>query len=379
MSPKKHRVLLIKPASCNCNMVCKYCFYIDESENRNSANYGIMTKETAHKIIDRAVEENDEITFSFQGGEPTCAGFSFFEDFVSYCFSKKKDKTIHFALQTNGFIVDRKWAEFFKKNNFLIGLSMDGNKKTHDIYRHDKAGNGTFKNVFKASQILKAFEVDFNILITVTRDIAKNIKEIYEFFKRNGYRYQQYIACLDPIAEGHGGRDYSLTPEIYGKFLIDLFELYFKDWRRRDFVSIRYFDNLVIRLAGGQCESCGMLGFCPSNYVLEADGSVFPCDFYVLDGFCLGNLTRDTFETIDLKRKEIRFTEKSCVVDEACKTCRYFPLCRGGCRRDREDFKTGKLGRSYLCEAYKIFFEKEADKLDYMGAMERQFTLGRNM
>lgn len=368
----KQRLLLIKPASGNCNMRCKYCFYADETQSRKVQDFGIMSRETAHTVIERTLEEADDVVFSFQGGEPTLASLDFFKDFVSYATSIKDKRIVHYSIQTNGYNIDREWAGFFHDNGFLVGLSMDGNKAIHDIYRHDHNGEGSFKKVFRTSQFFQAEKVDFNILTTVTKDVALNIKKLYAFFKKNGFRFQQYIACIDPITEKRGSMDYSLTPELYGEFLVTLFDLYFNDWKNEDFVSIRYFDNLVLKLAGLHVESCGMLGFCPRNYVLEADGSVYPCDFYVLDEYRIGNLITDNFVCIDENRDKLRFTEKSCVIEDMCKTCAYFPICLGGCRREREDFHSGEMELSYFCPSYRYFFSHVLERIEYMGQKERE-------
>lgn len=350
----RNRILLIKPASGACNMRCTYCFYADEISNRSIKNYGLMSKETAHIMIDMVLAETDgNVTFSFQGGEPTLSGLDFFKDFVSYAKGKGEGR-ISFALQTNGYSLDREWASFFHKEQFLIGLSMDGNKKIHDIYRHGKDGKGSFKNVFRASQALTAEKAEFNILITVTKDAAENIEDIFTFLARNGFRYLQFIPCIDSIDGDE--MPYSLTPELYGECLKKMFALYYKYWKNSNYVSVRYFDNLISMLLGYPPETCGMSGICGANYVIEADGSVFPCDFYVLDGYKLGNVNDDSFDAMDRKRQELHFIEKSKVIADECRKCHYFPLCRGGCRRDRENFEKNEIGLTKLCPAYKEFF-----------------------
>lgn len=367
-----HRVFLIKPASSACNLRCRYCFYNDESENRNTKNYGIMGHETAHMLIDRAFEkERDTASFGFQGGEPTLAGLPFYEDFVSYASRKAGDRRrVDYALQTNGFLIDRQWASFFRENHFLIGLSLDGNKKTHDTNRVDSSGKGSYNRVFNNAKLLQRENVDFNILTTATRQIVQNTDALYDFYKRNGFRYLQFTACIDPIASERGTMDYSLDAESYGRFLIRLFDLYYRDWKRGDYTSIRYFDNLISLMVRGRAEECGMNGVCGKYYVVEADGSVFPCDFYVLDGYCLGNIMTDSFEDLDRKRTELGFVEKSMKKEEECTKCPYFHLCRGGCRRDRENFATGELEKTYLCEAYKTFFSVALPALEEMAQAE---------
>ena len=362
------RSLLIKPASGACNMHCDYCFYADEQANRDIVNYGMMGKETSHRLIDLAMADGAYVTFAFQGGEPTLSGLDFYKDFVEYVSLKGRDRA-NFALQTNGYALNRDWARFFHDNGFLIGLSMDGNKKIHDIYRHGKDGNGSFKKVFNASQILKAENVDFNILITVTRNVAENIDDIHPFFVRNGFRYLQYIPCIDPI--GTRGEDgFSLPVDLYGKFLCKLFDYYFKAWEKGEYVSIRFFDNLVLMLVGQEPEACGMRGVCGQSYVVEADGSVFPCDFYVLDKYKLGNINTNTFQELDEERIKIGFIEKSREVDSQCKNCKYGYLCRGGCRRDRDTFTDAPLKLNYLCPAFKRFYEYSIPRLDIMARAE---------
>ena len=353
-------------------MKCLYCFYADETENRSFRDCGLMTAETAHNLIDKAFEAADSVSFAFQGGEPTVRGLGFFRDFVSYASGRGKAS---YAIQTNGYAIDREWIDFFKENRFLVGLSLDGNKAVHDLYRIARDGKGSFRKVFATAERFRSSGVDFNILSTVNRDVAENIRDIYAFFKRNGFRYQQYIPCIDPIASDRGMMPYSLTPEIYGEFLITLFRLYYRDWKLGGYVSIRYFDNLVNIMAGRQAEQCGMLGYCPGSYVFEADGSAYPCDFYVLDGYRLGNINEESFDDFDAASAVIGFTEKSRTVAGECRSCAYFPICRGGCRRDREDFSTGELHLTYLCPAYKKFFAEALPYLQEMGNAERMAGL----
>lgn len=349
-------------------MRCRYCFYQDEAENREYKDYGMMSLDTAHALIDKTTALFDDVTYAFQGGEPTVRGLDFFRSFTEYAEGKGKD--VHFAIQTNGFTIDRDWASFFKEHGYLVGLSMDGDKAMHDAYRVDGRDKGTFRRVFSSFQILSSSGVDFNVLVTLTRAAALRGREIYQFLKRNGARYQQYIPCIDPMASERGSEEYSLTPEAYLSFLNDVFALYYRDWERGDYVSVRYFDNLVTMMMGMRPESCGLLGFCPDNYVVEADGSVFPCDFYVLDGYLLGNMNSDSLEDIDRKREEIGFREKSLRIEPECSECPVFMLCRGGCRRDREDFSTGTLRLSYLCPAYRSFLASARPYLEVMARAE---------
>lgn len=349
--------ILIKPASSQCNLRCRYCFYADETQNRAVRSFGMMSEQTAERLIQGALAKNSPVCFAFQGGEPTLIGLDFYRFFVR-CAAENNPRhlPIDYAIQTNGSLIDAEWAGFLAKNRFLVGLSLDGTKEVNDRYRVDAAGKGSYARIMHAAQLLTAGGVDFNILTTVTADCAKNIGSIYGFFKRSGFGYQQYIACLDPIGQ-RGGMPYSLTAEAYGEFLKRLFDLWYADWKKGRYISIRYFDNLIHMLCGMPPEACGMSGCCSVQYVVEADGGVYPCDFYVLDEYLLGNVNTSSFDDIDARRLEIGFIESSRRVDPECQKCSYYRLCRGGCRRDRDGFDGGAPGRSVFCGAYKAFFD----------------------
>ena len=370
MQKMRNLNILIKPASGRCNMHCTYCFYKDEMQSRETDDYGLMTLDTAYVLIDKAFELAEHVVFMFQGGEPTLRGLDFFRSFVSYA---EKKGAASFALQTNGYLLNSEWFQLFSEHHFLIGLSIDGPKVIHDEYRKDNSGRGTFERVFNTSRLLAESCVDFNALVTVNGKTAENAELVYSFLKRNGMRYQQYIPCIDPIDAERGSLPFSLSPETYGHFLIELFRLYERDWRRGDYVSIRYFDNLVLFLAGFGTEECGMIGECSLSYAIEADGSVYPCDFYVIDRYRLGNIADDSFAEIDRKRQEIGFVEKSREKDPGCLSCRYFPICRGGCRRYRESFLTGSMERNHFCASYRMFFDECLPQLIQMAEKERSF------
>ncbi len=358
--------ILIKPASGLCNMRCSYCFYCDETEKREVKNYGMMSDETLENLVKKPLLEGfSPCTFAFQGGEPTLCGLDFYKKFVSLVKKYKSENTqVHFAIQTNGLSIDDDWAAFFAENNFLVGLSMDGNKKVHDSLRLDATNEGTFNRVLRASQLFDNHKVEYNILTVITSNVVKNIKDMYDFYSRNNFTYLQFIPCLDPIGEERGKYEWSLTPQIYTQFLKNLFDLWYRSFKRDKPVSVRYFDNLVMLLLGHPPESCGMMGNCTFQNVIEADGGVYPCDFYVLDDYKIGNINTDSFETINTNRENIKFIQKSQYVDEDCKVCKWYPLCRGGCRRDRDNFTGAHLDKNYFCPSFKQFFEYSIERLE---------------
>ena len=359
--------LLIKPASGNCNMRCRYCFYADELDNREIRSYGKMSVDTMHTIVDKAMEYGDyECTIAFQGGEPTLAGLDFYRDLVAYVTAHENPKKlkIHYALQTNGYLINEEWAEFLGKNHFLVGVSLDGLKEIHDRYRLDAAGKGTYQRVISAIRLLEKHQVEYNILTVVTAATARNGQKIYNYFKKNHFGYQQYIECLDPIGEEPGQHEYSLTPEKYGEFLKSMFDAWYLDMRSGTYVYNRYFENLMMIMAGQQPESCNMRGVCGKQWVFEADGSVYPCDFYALDQWCLGNINKNSFEEMDQKRDELGFIQWSMRQQEDCQKCRWFGLCRNGCRRNREPVTAENTNRNYFCKSYQMFFEYAYPRLE---------------
>lgn len=349
--------LLIKPASSLCNMSCKYCFYKDVSSHREHRSYGIMTDGTLETVVRRTFEYADGFAgFAFQGGEPTLAGLDFYKKLISYQnkYNKNNIKVIN-SIQTNGYLLDEKWAGFFAENGFLVGLSLDGIKEAHDALRIDADGRGTYGTVIKAADTLKKHNVRFNILCVVSELVARHPKKVYESLKK--YKYVQFIPCLDPF-DGQKSR-FSLSDIRYAEFLKQTFELYYNDITHGYDISVRNFDNYIGILAGHSPESCDLNGHCTCGPVIEADGSVYPCDFYVLDEWKIGNVCDDGFDKIIKSDAANRFVSGSYEIDNTCKACRYYKLCRGGCRRDREPFPS--LNRH--CKAYKEFFENKIGKM----------------
>lgn len=359
----KNLNLLIKPASSSCNLRCRYCFYYDVADNREVKNYGIMNDDTLENMVKKVFDDVEySANFAFQGGEPTMAGIEFFEKFHKFVEKYNTKKIIvNFSLQTNGTLLNKKWLELFKKHNYLIGLSLDGNKEMHDTFRIDAKGEGTFLRVLKAAKMMKKAEVEFNILCVVNKLIAQNGKLVYNFFKNNGFRYYQFIPCLDSLSCSEE-KDYTLTAEDYGKFLDETFNLWYEDMMSGKRISVRHFDNYTKILLGEEPEACDMVGHCNMNAVLESDGSMYPCDFYVLDEFKVGNINESSFEELFKSEAEMRFLRTSLAVDEKCKVCRYFKICRGGCRRHKELTAEGNYENRF-CESYKYFFERNIDKM----------------
>lgn len=342
--------LMIKPASSLCNLSCEYCFYRDVAEHREHLGFGKMSEETAEILIKKALRYADgcNVAFAFQGGEPTLAGLDFFRYFTEKVREVNiKNSTIFYSLQTNGINLDKEWAQFFYENGFLVGLSLDGDFDGNK-FRKRPSGQNAFYKIITAAEILKKYNVDFNILTVLTGFCAENGERIYKFFRSKGYRYLQFIPCLRPFGSDEKSELY-MTSEQYADFLIRVFNLYVKDYVTGNYMSIRQFDNWVRVYLRQQPEQCGILGFCSHQFVSEANGNIYPCDFYCTDEYLLGNINETDFMTMEKSRIAVSFIKESLKVPEKCKKCNVYPLCRaGGCKRtcESEDY----------CTAYKKFF-----------------------
>lgn len=357
--------VLIKPASGMCNLRCKYCFYHDETKKREVESYGFMTEETLENIIKKTIIHSEKTcTFAFQGGEPTLIGLPFFIKAME--LQKKhnnKGLIIQNAIQTNGIGLGEDFIRFFKENNFLVGISLDGTREIHDIFRVDAKGRKTYNAVWNTIEMFHQYGVEYNVLTVVHSQTARYIQRIYEFYKENKISYMQFIPCLNPIGEEGVKYPHSLTVKAYTKYLKTLFDLWYEDIKKENYVHIQQFENYILMLLGHPPDICGMSGICTHQNVVEADGEVYPCDFYVLDSYKLGNLNTVSFDEINERRLEIKFIETSIEKPSDCMECKYIALCRGGCRRYREPFIDGSYQKNYLCKAYNEFFEYSIERL----------------
>lgn len=362
--------LLIKPASSLCNMRCRYCFYADVSSRREVQNRGVMSEETLEILVRAALRyASGSCGFNFQGGEPTLAGLDFYRRLIELQNKYNVNRVEIFnAIQTNGYLIDDEWAKFLADNRFLVGLSLDGPAEIHDACRLDPAGKGTHTRVLRAAAALDRQGAEYNILCVVNNFVARHGRKVYNFFRQSGFRYLQFIPCLDPF-DGDERHDYSLTAERYAGFLKATFDLYYDDFCRGEYTSVRTFDNYVSMLAGRPPEACGMQGVCSSYFTVEGDGSVYPCDFYVLDRYRMGSVLEDSFAAMAGSEAAVRFVEESKPVDSSCQSCGYFPFCRGGCRRYREPFVDGRPGLNKFCSAYREFFDHALPRMQRMAAV----------
>ena len=363
----KHLSVLIKPASSMCDLRCQYCFYHDVSTHREVKSFGKMTHDVMEKIIDQIfidLNDGDRVTFAFQGGEPTLVGLAYFENFVAYVkhhlTCQKKKVTVSYSIQTNGMMIDEAWCSFFKANEFLVGLSIDGPKTFHDENRLDVKKLGTYKRVMKTKMLFDRYEVEYNVLCVLTQQMARHPQKIFNFLLKEQIRYVQFIPCLDDF-ECKSRSPFALTPEGFASFYQMLFKLWKQELERGNYISIKLFDDIVYLLRTGQAAACGMLGNCQAQYVIEADGSTYPCDFYVLDDYKMGNLTEVTISEMGKSAKLNEFLhDETNIKSDFCQKCRFIKMCFGGCKRMKNSMYVNEA-QTYC--GYQSFLSKNLAQL----------------
>ena len=349
--------LLVKPVSGRCNMRCDYCFYFDEAKHRQREPAGIMREETVRELVDAAFSAADpraEISFAFQGGEPTLAGLDFFVRFCEMVRGRNTaQQPVRWSIQTNGLLLDERWASFLKENRFLVGLSLDGTAALHDSFRRDASGRKTYSRVLRSARLLKEYEVPVNLLCVVTEPAARRPVPVYEALKALGVPFLQFIPCLNPLDAKPRRLPWSLSADSFGRFLCAVFDRWEADWQRGEYVSVRQFEDWL-RLAMGQPpEMCASCGSCGGYLVAEADGSLYPCDFYVLDEWRLGDLRGGLLSALDSEKMR-QFRRRLETLPADCPSCPHASLCQGGCPRNWKTEKSRIVNE--LCPAFRMFF-----------------------
>lgn len=369
----KYLNYLIKPASSACNLRCRYCFYCDIAENRSVGNLGLMQPDTVQALLRETFTRLDpggSVHFAFQGGEPTLAGLDFYRDFLAQVKAyNTKGASITYSIQTNGTLLDEDWVLFLKQHDFLVGLSLDGTKELHDLYRVDARQEGTWSRVCTSLRLLETHRVRTNILCVVTAQCARHPEKVYNQLKSLGARYFQFIPCLDPLGHPGKGPGYSLTAESYGKFLCRMFDLWYRDWVRQDYCSIRLFEDYInILLGTPQGTTCSACGNCGGYLVVEGDGSVYPCDFFALDQWKLGSIRENTIPELFASPQHREFLGLRQHPPAECAACPWQRLCRGGCTNDW----VGSEPRNRHCTALRAFFAHAQQRLLTVARAEQQ-------
>jgi uncharacterized protein len=364
--------VMSKPTGSACNLNCDYCFFLKKEKLYPGSDFR-MSDEVHEAYIRQLLEAHQvpQVTIAWQGGEPTLMGLDFFRRSVELQKKyQKPDTQIENTFQTNGILLNDEWCQFFHENRFLIGLSMDGPKELHDLYRKDKGGHGTFDRVVHAARLLQKHKVEFNVLCTANRKNADHPLEVYRFFRDElKANYIQFIPIVERINEmgetgfqqGNRVTDRSVRPDQWGYFLIKIFD----EWVRRDVgrTFVLNFDGALagwLNMAGTVCifgPTCGQ------GTALEHNGDLYSCDHFVEPNYYLGNILKTSLIDLVASERQRKFgQDKKETLPRCCRECEVLHICNGECPKNRfAETPDGKTGLNYLCGGYKAFF-KHADK-----------------
>ena len=366
--------LMTKPRGAICNLDCKYCYFLSKerlypgSDFRMSDN---LLEEYIRQYID--AQRVNDINFAWQGGEPTLMGLEFFRQAARYQQRHKRPgMRVTNALQTNAVTLDDDWCAFFAANDFLIGVSLDGPRETHDFYRVDKGGAPTFDKVMRGIRLLQKHNAEYNILTTVHAANEGQGKSVYQFLRDEvGAKFMQFIPIVERdndtgYQEGNQVTDRSISAAGYGQFLIDMYE----EWVRRDVgqVFVQIFDIALAAWTGAPPGLCIFDETCGLAMAMEHNGDVYSCDHYVEPDYKLGNIMDIPLSDIVVMDKQRAFGQhKRDSLPQYCLDCEVKFVCNGGCPKNRFiETPTGEPGLNYLCAGYRAFFNHVRPTMNYM-------------
>ena len=379
--------LMAKPVGNACNLACDYCFYLEKG-SLYSGRPRLMDEallETYIRSTFRAHPEGAEITFTWQGGEPTLAGLDFFEKAVVCQSALAKGRKYKNSFQTNGLLIDDRWAAFLARHNFLVGLSLDGPHYLHDIHRRTAAGGPSHGLAVRAFHLLRQHGVAVNILCCVTSGNQSQALEVYSFFKENGVGFIQFIPVVErwPGDEARrkglslGSPDSAGDPTpwsadglAYGRFLADIF----MEWVKKDVgqIFVMNFEWALASYLGRPGAACHHQPLCGRCLVLEHDGSVYACDHYVYADSRRGNLRSETLTGMVDDRLQWDFGEaKNKTLSARCRDCQFLSGCWGGCPKHRFIFE-GQEAQNYFCPGYRHFFQNARPYLQALAYLHNQ-------
>jgi uncharacterized protein len=368
---------MAKPIGPICNLDCTYCYYLEKEKLFPKGENFKMTPEVMETYIQQYIASQNtlEVTFSWQGGEPTLLGLEYFKKIVELQRRHSGGRKINNTLQTNGTLLDDAWCAFFQENSFLIGLSIDGPRKLHDTYRLDKGQKPTFDRVMDGINLLKKHRVEFNTLTVVSASNAKHPLEVYEFLREVGSGYIQFIPLVERLPGESAvvnGLDFAEPPEsgqlpspvtrwsvpseLYGDFLITIFN----EWVSRDVgkVFVQMFDVSLGIWSGHGPGLCLFLENCGEALAVEHNGDLYSCDHFVYPKYHLGNIMNDSLGAMVNSDQQRSFGQaKSETLPKYCRECDVRFACHGECPKHR--FLTtpdGEEGLNYLCAGYKKYF-----------------------
>jgi uncharacterized protein len=358
--------VLVKPAGPDCNMACRYCFYLEKERLFPEEEVHRMSKAVLEATIRQVMTRGGaNVSFGWQGGEPTLMGTDFFERAVE--LEKKygcSGQTVGNGLQTNGLLIDRQWCRLLREARFLVGLSLDGPAHVHDHYRLSRGGQPTWQRVTEALKRMLDSGVEVNALTVLNDYSARFPQEIYGFLKESGLKHMQFIPCVEPDPnDPERVAPFSVSPEQFGTFLCEVFDRWLDDFRDgQPTTFVRWFDSIFATYVGSRPPECTLLPECGNYVVVEHNGDVFACDFFVEDDWRLGNVLDEDLLAMLNSPQQARFGRRKAQLPRACQACRWLTHCRGGCPKERWAHPSGER-QSYLCDSYKMFFSHADDQL----------------
>ncbi len=366
--------VITKPIGPICNLDCSYCFYLKKEDLYSNNRRWRMSPEVLESYIRQYIESQQvpEISFTWQGGEPTLLGVDFFRQVVKLQSRYADGKSISNAFQTNGVLLNPEWGEFLAEHSFLVGLSIDGPEDLHDKYRVDKGGKPSFLKVMKGLEVLRGHQVEFNTLTVVNRANSEQPERVYEFLKSIGSQVHQYIPLVERDERTKEIAERSVRPEDFGRFLIGVFDRWVQQDVGRTFVQL--FEISLQSWLGLPAGLCFFRETCGASLAVEHNGDVYSCDHYVDGPNLLGNLMENPMESLVNSAQQRLFgQDKRDTLPGYCRDCDVRFACHGECPKNR--FMTtpeGEAGLNYLCAGYKAYFHHVAPYMKFMATCLRR-------
>ncbi len=380
----KSFMVMSKPIGPVCNLNCTYCYYLEKEKLYGESGSFKMSYEVLESYVKQFIEGQEVplVTFTWQGGEPTLLGIEFFEKAMELQQKYKGSKQIDNAFQTNGTRLTEEWCRFFKKHNFLVGISIDGPEEYHNKYRKTKAGKTTHQEVMNGIRLLKRFRVEFNTLSVINDANVHKPLEVYRFLKKTGSGFIQFIPIVERrsnavpsdgltlVSPGYGDpaqlTDWSIRARQFGKFMITIFD----EWVRNDVgkVFVQLFDVTLANWVGAPPGLCVFAETCGEAAVMEHNGDLYSCDHFVYPEFLLGNILETPMGEMMASGRQIQFgKDKRDTLPRQCLQCEVRFACHGGCPKSRIAMtEDGKPGLNWLCEGYKAFFQHVKPYMEFM-------------
>jgi len=350
-------------------LACDYCFYLKKASLYPDAKVHRMAPGVQEEMVRQILAYGGPTpAFAYQGGEPTLMGLDYFKRSVELQMRFGTGQNVANSIQTNGILIDEKWAAFLAQYSFLVGLSLDGPPDLHDKHRLDRGGAASHEKVKRAWDIMREYEVAANVLCVISRDAVDRPAEIYHYLRGIGCDWMQFIPAVefDPAT----GRlaDFSPGPLDYGRFMCAIFDEWKKDFRDgRPSASVRLFDTLLSIYCGMAAPSCTFRQRCGIYVVVEHNGDVYSCDFFVEPKWKLGNLMENSLRTLLESPKQRDFAGIKAKLPPPCTACEWRWLCNGGCPKDRmRSCGMDQIGIDYFCDSYKMIFEKTKDTMEQL-------------